>query len=162
MNTTPCCPSLLYSTHLKCTGDIASCPLQCLPLSPRATCWQTFPCTFTHVYHAWLVHRPMRQLGGRVSRWVLALRGNAGDPGIWLAGDEESGYQLSQRFVDDMMTEFREERKIHRRFAFEIIVQARSQLLLFAEARGNSRACGFHSPLNLKGSMATNCPSVSH
>ena len=39
------------------------------------------------------------------------------------ADSEASGYQLTQKFIEEMLTEFREQRKIHRRFAFQIIME---------------------------------------
>ena len=39
------------------------------------------------------------------------------------AGSEASGYQLTQKFIEDMLTEFKGQRKIHKRFAFQIILE---------------------------------------
>ena len=39
------------------------------------------------------------------------------------AGSEASGYQLTQKFIEEMLTEFRGQRKIHKRFAFQIILE---------------------------------------
>ena len=38
------------------------------------------------------------------------------------------GYAISQRFVEEMLEAFKEQRLIHRRFAFQILLEARAQL----------------------------------
>jgi hypothetical protein len=40
------------------------------------------------------------------------------------AGDGAGGYRLTPRFVTDMMEAFREQRLVHRRFAFQIVLDA--------------------------------------
>lgn len=37
------------------------------------------------------------------------------------AGNEEEGYQITQTFVEEMIETFRKEKRLHRRFAFQII-----------------------------------------
>jgi hypothetical protein len=46
-----------------------------------------------------------------------------GHSGPRMEGDNEGGYALSAAFVQAMLQEFREQRLIHRRFAFEIVMQ---------------------------------------
>ena len=44
------------------------------------------------------------------------------------AGSEEEGYRISQQFVTEMLEEFRQQRKIHVRFAFQIVMDILAQL----------------------------------
>lgn len=42
----------------------------------------------------------------------------------WLsAGDGAGGYVITEEFVKDMLYEFKEQRLIHRRFAFQILLE---------------------------------------
>jgi hypothetical protein len=43
--------------------------------------------------------------------------------GPCMEGDDSSGYRVTLPFVEAMMEEFREQRLVHRRFAFEIVIQ---------------------------------------
>ncbi|KAK9806971.1 hypothetical protein WJX72_009035 [[Myrmecia] bisecta] len=45
-----------------------------------------------------------------------------------MSGDNEKGYQLTLDFAKAMLEHFREQKSIHRRFAFQIILQAREIL----------------------------------
>ena len=44
------------------------------------------------------------------------------------AEDGNGGYTITEAFVQDMLQEFKEQRVIHRRFAFQILLQARMLL----------------------------------
>jgi len=44
------------------------------------------------------------------------------------AGSEKEGYRISQEFVTAMVEEFRQQRKIHLRFAFQIVMDILAQL----------------------------------
>ena len=46
-----------------------------------------------------------------------------GYSGPRMDGDDSSGYTLSLPFVEAMLREFKEQRLIHKRFAFEIVIQ---------------------------------------
>jgi hypothetical protein len=39
------------------------------------------------------------------------------------AEDGNGGYVMTEQFVKDMLTEFKEQRLIHKRFAFQILLQ---------------------------------------
>ena len=41
------------------------------------------------------------------------------------AGSEQEGYQLTEAFVEQMIDEFREQRKIHPRYALHIVLTVR-------------------------------------
>jgi hypothetical protein len=43
-------------------------------------------------------------------------------------GSNEEGYTITLEFVQDMIKEFKEQRVIHRRFAYEIILKVDTQL----------------------------------
>lgn len=43
------------------------------------------------------------------------------------AGNNEDGYTITLEFVQDMLKEFKEQRVIHRRFAYEIILKVHMQ-----------------------------------
>lgn len=42
------------------------------------------------------------------------------------AEDGNGGYVITEQFVKDMLTEFKEQRLIHKRFAFQILLQVSS------------------------------------
>ena len=44
------------------------------------------------------------------------------------AGSEEDGYRISQEFVTAMLEEFRQQRIIHLRFAYQIVMDILAQL----------------------------------
>jgi hypothetical protein len=45
-------------------------------------------------------------------------------PCIVLTGNDADGYTMTAEFVEAMLEEFRQQRVVHRRFAFEIILKA--------------------------------------
>lgn len=52
---------------------------------------------------------------------------NARLVGGWRAGSEEGGYEITRDFVVAMLEHFKAQKTIHRRFAFQIILQARTR-----------------------------------
>ena len=44
--------------------------------------------------------------------------------GVTPAGSSEGGYSITQSFIDEMVTAFRQQKKVHVRFAFEIVMAA--------------------------------------
>jgi hypothetical protein len=46
---------------------------------------------------------------------------------LWRAGSEEDGYRLTRDFVIAMMEHFRRQKTIHRRFAFQIVLEVRAR-----------------------------------
>lgn len=87
------------------------------------TCPQC-PFPVTTAAHTWQV-----QVGARS---CLAVRtAVAHDRPRWFwdaAGSEEEGYRISQEFVTAMLEEFRQQRKVHVRFAFQIVMDMLAQL----------------------------------
>lgn len=44
------------------------------------------------------------------------------------AGSQTEGYRITQQFIEDMLEAFRDQKKIHLRFAFEIVMGALAAL----------------------------------
>lgn len=53
-----------------------------------------------------------------------------------MESDGEGGYRVTRQFVKDMIEAFRNQKKIHRRFAFQICIQVRA-----ASAVASPHAC---------------------
>jgi hypothetical protein len=60
------------------------------------------------------------------------------------AEDGAGGYVITEDFVLAMLAEFKEQRLIHRRFAFQILLQVRLGYLLCVQA-ARVLLCMFHS-----------------
>ena len=59
----------------------------------------------------------------QVTRWPGRIY--KGSDTLTGAGSEKEGYQIDRQFVEDMIEAFREQKRLHRRFAFQIILQVR-------------------------------------